>query len=228
MSILYCGILAKTESVLLAESTIGISYLLRLSSYLKDINKGVATGKIIMDKDNTIHYIRAKTVIFVVVTSTSVEEDKPIRFMEYFVDIVLSEFRTFENITNVSGKIIKYQHQQKLVEKLNRLVKSFDSDIYNKKKVEGIQMDIDETKRNLKYGINKALKNNEDLGELLLVSEKIEGKAEIFKHGSRELRNETRCIKPWMVIVCILATLILAYLIVALVRCQSVYEVWCS
>ena len=228
MSINYCGLLTKSDSILLAESTTGVSYLLRLSSHIKDINKGAATGKIIMDNDITLHYIRTKSVIFLVVTATSIEEDKPIRFMEYFVDIVLRQFKTFENIINVSGKIIKFQHQQVLVEKLNTLVKSFDSHIYDKKKVLGIQLEIDETKKNLKYGINKALKNNEDLGELLIKTERINDKAEDFKDNANDLRYETRCIKPWMIIVCVLAVLILGYLIVALIRCSSVYNVWCS
>ena len=227
MSILYCAILTKNDSILLAESTTGISYLLRLSSYIKDILKAAATGKIIMEKDTAIHYIRAKNVIFAVLTNTSIEEDKPIRFMEYLVDITLSEFKTFENITNVSGKIIKYQHQQRLVDRLNKLVRSFDTHLYDRKKVEGIQLDIDETKKYLKIGIKKALQNNDDLGELLIKTENIEGKAEEFEHNAEVLRDENRCIKPWMIFVAVLSVLILAYLIVALVRCNSIYNVWC-
>jgi len=227
MSILYCAILTKNDSILLAESTTGISYLLRLSSYIKDILKAAATGKIIMEKDTAIHYIRAKNVIFAVLTNISIEEDKPIRFMEYLVDITLSEFKTFENITNVSGKIIKYQHQQRLVDRLNKLVRSFDTHLYDKKKVEGIQLDIDETKKYLKIGIKKALQNNDDLGEFLIKTENIERKAEEFENNAGVLRDENRCIKPWMIFVAVLAVLILAYLIVALVRCNSIYNVWC-
>ncbi len=226
MSVFYCGLLAKKDMILVGESNTGISYFIRLQTYFRDMTKGEATGKVIMDKDNTIHYIRATNIIFVVITATNIAEDKPSKVMEYFVDIVLREFKSFENVTTVTGKLTKYQHQQKLVEPLNTLVKSFET-IYDKKKVQGIQLEIDETKKYLKQGIKKAIQNNEDLGELLIVSEQMEKEADRYRANTKELEDKTRCIKPWMIIVGIVLVIIIAYIVVALVRCSSPYKVWC-
>lgn len=230
MSIHYCCLLTNSDNnILLAESTTkGISEFLKLSIYFKDIKKGKATGKFLMDKDST-HYLKCKNIIFIVITDLSIEEDKPERFLDYFVHTVLREFGQFENVTKVSGEIIKYQHQGKLVDKLNSLVKSFGTHLYNsKKKVVGIETEIAETKMYLKEGIKKALQNNEDLGELLLTTDNVLIGAEIYAKNAKDLKNSTKCCRPWIVVTIVIISLIAAYLIIALLRCGVFYNFWCS
>ncbi len=228
MSINYCGLLTSDDHTLLAESKTGVSYYLRLMTYLNDIQKSGTTGKFEMNQEIDIHFIRATKVLFILIASSNITKDKPLRFMEHFVEIVLREFQTLDNITNVPGKITKYQHQEKLEENLNFLVRSFDTHIYDNKKIKNIQADVDDTKKEIKKQILNVLHESEDLNELLIKSEKIEIEARSYKENTLELKRKTQwfCNK-WVIGAAIVLGVILIYAVISLIRCTSILVFWC-
>ena len=113
--------------------------------------------------------------------------------------------------------------QSKFDIKLNKIIEDFDTGIYgNKELINGMNEDLDEIKHEMGKNIKNMVANQTELDEMLLVSKNINLKAVEYRDDAKTLERNTRCCKPWMIIllIVILASFIV-YCIFAIYLCGS-------
>lgn len=88
-----------------------------------------------------------------------------------------------------------------------------------------INEDITEVKGIMKNNIQKVIHNNEDLEEIQVVSDELKKNAKQFKKDAREAKKVSRSCSPkivaLIVILCVIIVAVIAYFVVALIRCGS-------
>jgi hypothetical protein len=222
MSITYCSLIAKSEKILLAESTMSESFDSRIKGLIGTILKKNVCDTIEIEGENLVTYLRTKKVIFCCVAPTKHGEERPRRFIEQFAGMVIKEFESIDNIVP-QGNFGKLALQAKLEVKFNTFLGSFDTGMYkNKDIIIGMSKDLDEMKQAMGISIKKMVNNKDELEEMLIVSKKITHKAEEYKEGAKELEYETRCIKPWMVyLLVVIVVLFIVYTAFALYYCGA-------
>jgi hypothetical protein len=233
--ILYCSLIAKNEKVFLAESTLCASYQIKIKTLFCTITKGNVSDVLVLDSSNDliVTYLRTKKIIFVCVSLSKDGEERPKRFMEQFVGLVVSDFGSLDNLIpqyeseSNNNTLSSLCLQEKLESKLNLLIHNFDTGIYkNKEKLNEMNADLSEMKHNMSSNIKKIVGNNDDLQKLLLVSKNITNKSEEYKNNAKQLEYETKCIKPWMIyLAIILIVILIVYTICALYFCGNMWVI---
>ena len=231
MSITYCSIIAKSEKILLAESSTSESFDTRIKTLLPTILKNNVLDVIEIENDNIVTYLRTKKIIFICVSKKDYGEERPRRFIENFASNVIKEFGNLDSIIPPDGLVSKLCLNNRLNAIFNSLVESYDTGAQiNKSKsvVKSINRELDEIKHDMRDNIKKIVNNNNDLEDLLLTTQKINDKAKEYRENAKELEKETRCCKPWMIIVSVVfLVLALVYTIFAIYLCGSM-TVFCD
>jgi len=227
MTILYCSLITKEDRILLAESTKSDSYHSRVSNLLNTIFKSSKPSeKIEIEERNILTYLRTKTIVFIVIAKEGINDDRSMRFMKQFVALINSEFGSVDQVLPSDHKLIKkHFYQTKLEAKFVKLLENIETGMYSGKDREMMKEmnnDLEEIKKDVNIAIKKTLENTEDLNELLITSKNIKLDAKVYKEDAKALEKETRCCKPWMIIVTVLFLLLIGtYITFAIVRCGN-------
>jgi hypothetical protein len=222
MSITYCSVIARSEKILLAESTRSESFNNRIKSLHSQIIKKNICDTIEIENGQRVTFLKTKIIIFTCVSPTKSGEDRPRRFIEQFAAMVIKDSGGVDNVipTDSVGKLCL---QSKFDVKLNKLIEDFDTGIYgNKELINGINDDLDEIKHEMGKNIQNMVANQTELDEMLLVSKNINLKAAEYREDAKTLERETRCCKPWMMILLIVILVsFIVYCIFAIYLCGS-------
>jgi hypothetical protein len=225
MSVEYCCLIAKKEKVIISESNYkdNPSYSKRILPTVPTMISGHMMDFIEIEMEKAISYFRTKRIVFVCVQSAKVGKEKPKRFLEQMVILINNEYGNINGMLDSIPKISKNCLQDRLEDKFNKLLDDFDTGLYNNRgSIATMNADISEMKLDLNNQIKIILDNNNNLNELLVVSQKIQTNAEDFKANAKVLEYETRCFKPWMVYTIIVLTVaFIVFIIFALVKCGN-------
>ena len=215
MSISYCSVICKEENIMIAESTKCTSHWNKIKKLLDKINKGIFTNSFEIENDLMLSYVRTKTLIFIVISTSRINEDKINRIMTQLIEKLKNDFGGLDRIIE-NKHIFKLCMQDDISPKLDKIISDFDSKVNNNKEIfKDMQLDVDGIRMSLNKNIREMLKDNEDLQEMLIKSNSLEANANIYKAESREVKNATKCFKPWM-----------AYSLIFVLICSILYLVF--
>jgi hypothetical protein len=220
MPITYCSLIAKNEKVLLCESTVNESMDRRVHLLIDHMVKGKSSDGIEIENGYVVAYSRTKRLIFTCIALKD-ENTRIKRCMEQLVNEMIKEFGSFDQM--IPKEIHRLCLQSRTELKINKIIDDVNTSLYdNKGLITGMNSDMQEIKHDMQENIKNIVKNNEDLDQLLLTSQKIKSHAIDYKDNAHQLEVQTRCLKPWMVYVLISAlVLLIVYTVFALVRCGS-------
>jgi hypothetical protein len=220
MPVSYCSIIAKHEKVLLAESTLHESMDWRVKKLCDTILHGKSSDGIEIENNQILAYSRTKKVILICIAGKG-EQNKIKRFMEQLVGELIKEFGSLDGILTKDVHRLCIQTRVEL--KLNKLINEINTGLYEGRDlIHGMTDDLVEIRHELHENINKVVKSNENLDELLITSKKIKIGAHEYKENAKELEVQTRCLKPWMVYMLISCLILfIVYTVFALIRCGS-------
>ncbi len=92
-----------------------------------------------------------------------------------------------------------------------------------KANVKDVQKDVNEIKADLRQNLRAVVHNIEDLNELDKRAQRLRLLGNDMKIEAAQVRNDTKCCKPWMIktiiIVTTIMTLALVYVILSILRC---------
>lgn len=230
MSITYCCLISRSEKLLLAESSSKENYDKKVFKLFQTIMKENVNDIIEVDDNFILTYIRTKKIVFICLSHKYMGEDRPRRFIEHFVNLVINEYKSIDNvIPHNPNEQIKLCLQKTLGEKLVTLLDSYDSSMYkNKQKINHLTNDMNEIKVNMNHQIKKMVHNNESLESLLATSQHLKKDANEYKQNAKELEKETRCFKPWMgYALIVIAIMLIVYAVFSLYHCGNL-SIVCS
>ncbi len=222
MSITYCSLIAISSHILLSESTKSESYNKRIKNLFSKILKKNICDTIEIEGDQIVTFLRTKKILFICVSDIKQGEERPRRFIEKLATMVIKEFDGIDNIIPLEHVNHLCLHT-KLESKLNHILEDYETGLYtNKEHITNINKDLEEMKQNMNSNIKKLVSNTNELDELLIITKKINDKAHDYKENAKELELQTRCIKPWMVILFIVIMVsFVVYTIFALYLCGN-------
>lgn len=237
MSVLYCALVSNKEKVKIAQSSSGRTFELQIKSIIPQIFKNSVSDRIEFD-DNFLTYTRTKEVTFLCISPKRLGEERPRKFIEFFINKFISrdfleeyrvELSELIEIEKRKSGVIELFLQNKLGNFIDRQITNFNSGVEDSLlQIKDLQKDVDGLKNNIKDALYKESKNLEDLNQnLLQTSEKIKSDSIFYKKKTKEIEGETRfCCKPWVIKTTITMGIILGislvYFIVAYVRCGGV------
>jgi hypothetical protein len=224
MSILYCAVIEKNNKLIVAESKNSESFNKRLQSLIKKMLVGNVGDMIEIENEKMVTYLRTKHTIFVCVSSGKYSTDRPKRFLKKFLEMMIAEFKSMDNIIPQNVTITKLILQERLEKKLNSLIEEFDSDLSKSTDtIIDMNKNLDDIKLNMNSNFKKLVSNENDMNELLLSSKKLNVTSSEFRTESRNLERETRCLKPWMIYVTsVFVISLIVYFIFSFYLCGSV------
>lgn len=235
MSILYCALIHNKQKKKLAESSVGKIFQMQVQNLLPQLFKNSVNDRIEFE-DYFLTYTRSKEIIYLCVSPKKIGEERPRLFIELLINKLNSKNFDISNETEADGakSLKELALQGKLQHPIDLEITNFNTGLENSgSMVKEIQKEIDETKKILNKGIKNQVGNMKDLEQgLLKTSENIAVGAEVFKKNSKKAKAETRfCCKPWVIrltiVTSVILLLFLAYVIVALIRCNSI-NAFCS
>lgn len=223
MPILYCSLICKNDKILLAESKKSESFNKRIKSLFKKMLVGNVGDVIEIEDEKIVTYLRTKHTIFICVSSNKTSSDRPKRFLKRFLEIIIAEFKSLENIIPKNTSVTKFILQERLENKLNSLIEEFDTEIVKSTEtIINITKDMNDIKVNMNTNVKKIVENDNDLNELLVSSKKLNVNSTEFKNASKNLEKETRCIKPCVLyLLMVTIIMIIVYLIFGFYFCGS-------
>jgi hypothetical protein len=240
MSILYCSLIHNKEKTKIAESSIGKNFKMQIKNILPEIYKNSINDRIEFE-DYFLTYTRSKEIIFLCISPKRVGEERARFFIEGLINKLCgSRNQSNKAYASIRDCLEKHNSVKELLIYENDLQKIIDEEIKNFNtgiednylKIQNIQKDVDIIKKDLNKAIVDNAKNAGDLEQLLLTSKKVENLGNEFKKGAKNLEGQTRCCcKPWVVTtisMSVLLALIMIYVIVAVIRCNSYYNAFCS
>ena len=227
MPIDYCCIIARKEYTLMAQSTTSSSSWNRIKPLLKKISENKTTaGKIEIENDLILSWAKSRHIIFMCRSPVgNGQEERTERFLESLINLIKAEFGNLENIIDKNKGVTLLCLQSRLETKLDNLIQDYkpqDQLQRSKTDLNMISNDINELKNQMNINIKTILKDNNNLDELLIKSQKIDTKAIEMVKEVEKIEIETQCIKPWM-IYSVIAFFVsgIIYIIFALVRCGN-------
>ena len=236
MSILYCSLLHNKEKTKFAESTVGKNFKMQIKNLLPEIYKNSINDRIEFD-DYYLTYTRSKEIIFLCISPKRVGEERARIFIETLINKLFNlDYRKnpvyasikdcLEKHKNVYELLI-YEDELQLI--IDEEIKNFNTGIEdNYLKIKNIQNDLNVIKKDLNNAIIKASKNVENLDELLLTTTRIEGLGNEFKNRGKELTTREGCGREWVISISVFVSLLLIYLLIAYLRCNSYYDAFCE
>ena len=222
MTIFYCSLYSRTNQILLCESTKTSSFHKRIKGLFSVILKNGQEDTIEIENGELVTYLRTKKIIFICISNLSIGKQKPIRFIQNLAKGVIKDNNGLDMLTD-KDSIKKMCLQEKYETFLNNFLDDYDTGINNNNElISNMTNDLNEMKKELNTTIMNVINNKEGLDELLLVSKDIKTNAKEYKQNAKELEVQTRCCKPWMIILSIvLLILFIVYTIFALYLCGS-------
>jgi len=241
MSILYCSLIHNKEKTKIAESSIGKNFKMQIKNILPEIYKKSINDRLDFE-DYYLTYTRSKEIIFLCISPKRVGEERGRIFIENLINKLCGPSNQMNKAyASIRDCLEKHNNVKELLIYENDLQKIIDEEIKNFNtglednylKIKNIQKDVDVIKKDLNKAVVQNAKNAGDLEQLLITSKNVENLGKEFRKGARKLEGETRCCcKPWLVYTTIsssvLLGLILIYIVVAVLRCNSYYNAFCS
>ena len=170
-----------------------------------------------------VTYLRTKHTIFVCVSYGKYTSDRPKRLLKKFLELMIAEFKSLDNIIPANVTITKLFLQERLEKKLNTLLEEFDNDIpKSMDNIIEINKGVNDIKLNMNSNINRLASNNSDLNEMLVSSKMLNETSALFRAESKILERETRCLKPWIIyLIGFIVIILIVYFIFSFYVCGS-------